>query len=163
MPPSHPAPTRLFDVREKSGDQRGLWSLVSWAAGDDVTPFEAAATHAQPARLTLQASADEHIELSPQPLSFLNHSCDPSVFVDTTRRVLVALRPIAPGDELTFFYPSTEWAMAEPFRCQCGAAACLGTIAGARDLPADQLSRYRINAHIHALLERRGPRGVASQ
>ena len=35
---------------------------------------------------------------------------------------LTALRPISEGDELTFFYPSTEWAMAEPFECGCGAA-----------------------------------------
>lgn len=23
------------------------------------------------------------------------------------------------GDELTFFYPSTEWSMAQPFDCLC--------------------------------------------
>lgn len=148
-----PSAIRLFEVRDK-GEQQGLWSLTSFAPGDEVTAFRAAATHPRPARLTLQASEDEHIELEPGELAFLNHSCDPSVFVDTARRVLVALRPIAPGDELTFFYPSTEWEMAEPFACLCGAPSCLGTMAGARQLPAKQLARFRLNPHIEALRRR---------
>lgn len=32
-----------------------------------------------------------------------------------------ALRDIQPGDELSFFYPSTEWEMAQGFECKCGA------------------------------------------
>jgi hypothetical protein len=144
---SPPPPAVRFEVRAK-GSQQGLWSLASFAPGDEVTAFGAAATHARPARLTLQASADEHIELSPEALSFLNHSCDPSVFVNTTRGSIVALRAIAPGDELTFFYPSTEWAMAEPFDCGCGSEACLGTIAGARDMAPGLLQRFQLNRHI---------------
>jgi len=34
---------------------------------------------------------------------------------------VVAARDLAADDELTFFYPSTEWSMAEPFDCWCGA------------------------------------------
>jgi hypothetical protein len=158
MTSRYPAPAVRFEVREKGGGQQGLWSLATWATGDVVTDFVAQATHRQPARLTLQASEDEHIELSPPALAFLNHSCDPAVFVDTTHRRLVALRSIAPGDELTFFYPSTEWAMAEPFRCGCGSPGCLGAISGARDMPLDLLQRFRLNAHIHELLRSGGAR-----
>lgn len=32
-----------------------------------------------------------------------------------------ALRDIKEGDVLEFFYPSTEWDMAQPFECSCGA------------------------------------------
>ena len=40
------------------------------------------------------------------------------------------LRPIAVGEELTFFYPATEWHMEAPFPCACGAAQCLLEIRG---------------------------------
>jgi hypothetical protein len=30
------------------------------------------------------------------------------------------------GQELTFFYPSTEWDMAQGFECICGTATCRG-------------------------------------
>ena len=49
------------------------------------------------------------------------HSCAPSVVLDTVARTVVAAHDLAPGDEVTFFYPSTEWRMAEPFPCWCGA------------------------------------------
>ena len=63
-------------------------------------------------------------------LSFVNHGCEPNVAFDVERSALIALSPIAPGDELTFFYPSTEWAMASPFDCVCGSPRCLGRVAG---------------------------------
>jgi len=66
--------------------------------------------------------------------------------------LLVAIRPIAEGDELTFFYPSTEWAMAEPFECGCGAGECIGRISGAREIPLSVLGRYRLNPHIVRLI-----------
>ena len=54
-----------------------------------------------------------------------------------------------------FFYPSTEWHMAQPFTCLCGTPSCRGTIAGARDMPASQLEGLWINAHIRELIEKR--------
>jgi len=38
----------------------------------------------------------------------------------------VALRDLAAGEELTFDYNATEWSMAEPFLCTCG--ACGGSV-----------------------------------
>lgn len=52
-----------------------------------------------------------------------------------------ALQDVAPGAELTFFYPSTEWDMETPFDCCCGAAGCLGRIAGAKHLSDEQFAR----------------------
>ncbi|KAB8242433.1 hypothetical protein BDV35DRAFT_366204 [Aspergillus flavus] len=45
-------------------------------------------------------------------------------------------RPLTVGDELTFFYPSTEWTMVQPFQCGCGAGLrrCLGRVAGASQI-----------------------------
>jgi hypothetical protein len=43
------------------------------------------------------------------------------------------------GEELTFFYPSTEWDMDQGFSCFCGSKACLGYISGAKHMDAAQL------------------------
>ncbi|KAF5565762.1 post-SET domain-containing protein [Fusarium napiforme] len=52
------------------------------------------------------------------------------------------------GDELTFFYPSTEWHMAQPFDCLCGTPSCRGRISGARDMTQAQLDGIWLNGHI---------------
>ncbi|CEP13985.1 hypothetical protein [Parasitella parasitica] len=59
---------------------------------------------------TVQISKTKHIELN-SDLVFMNHSCHPSTHMDVDRMVVSATKDIAAGDELTFFYPSTEWDM----------------------------------------------------
>jgi hypothetical protein len=54
-----------------------------------------------------------------------------------------------------FFYPSTEWSMAQPFDCLCGTPSCRGRITGARDMPPEQLEGVWLNRHIRDLLEER--------
>lgn len=87
-------------------------------------------------------------------LIYLNHSCAPNTYFDTGKMGLQALRDIAQGEEITFFYPSTEWDMDRPFACQCGSPRCLRMIRGAKHVLPDVLHGYRINPHI---LEALGP------
>lgn len=54
--------------------------------------------------------------------------------------------------QVTFFYPSTEWDMDEPFQCMCGTDKCLGRIAGAKQMPRPVLDQYKLNSHILAKL-----------
>ncbi len=61
-------------------------------------------------------------------------------------------RDLKVGDELTFFYPSTEWDMAQPFRCECGAEECKGWIQGAGSMDRGLLEGYWLNEHIVARL-----------
>jgi hypothetical protein len=99
---------------------------------------------------TIQIDKHRHLE-EPQILAFLNHSCRPTVLVDTRRLSVFAATDIAAGEQLTFFYPSTEWEMVRPFICLCGSAQCLHYIAGARHLSLGTLDRYFINIHIRQL------------
>ncbi|KAF2242292.1 hypothetical protein BU26DRAFT_400657, partial [Trematosphaeria pertusa] len=112
-------------------------------------------TPASCAYTSVQASRDLHIELNCD-LVFINHSCRPTLVFDMARwevRVDPALKGgLNAGDELTFFYPSTEWHMAQPFDCRCQAAECRGTISGAKDMSTEVLSRYWLNAHIEEML-----------
>ncbi|KAJ9641381.1 hypothetical protein H2199_005351 [Coniosporium tulheliwenetii] len=104
-------------------------------------------------------SRDTHIELN-SDLVFCNHSCDPSVEFDMERfevRV-VKDRALKAGEAVTFFYPSSEWEMAQPFECECGSGRCRGTISGAKDMRDGDLEGYWLNGHIVGLLEERRAR-----
>ncbi|KAJ3115985.1 hypothetical protein HDU96_010708 [Phlyctochytrium bullatum] len=102
---------------------------------------------------TVQTGEDSHIELN-SDLVFMNHSCNPTVFVDTTHLRVVALKDLDANTEVSFFYPSTEWKMAEPFKCWCGAKDCIGTVDGAHAISPKILQRYQLNNHIKTLLKR---------
>lgn len=141
-----------FVQRRPGSEQQGLFSHKAFSTGSVLCRFSAAARFTQPNRLTIQTAETEHIHLLPACLSFTNHSCTPTVFFNMQSFELEALQAIQPGDELTFFYPSTEWDMAEQFACSCGSPQCLGKIRGARYLPASTLNRYRLNEFIKHLL-----------
>lgn len=81
-------------------------------------------------------------------LAKLNHSCDPTVFVDTSAGLCVAIRDIEIGEELNFFYPSTETEMAEPFECKCRASNCIKYVKGALDLPLHLLIGRQLAPHV---------------
>ena len=59
---------------------------------------------------------------------FSNHSCDPTLGV-LGQVVFVALRDVAPGEELTH-----DWAMTDDddgrIDCRCGARSCRGVVTG---------------------------------
>ncbi|KAI8374163.1 uncharacterized protein BYT42DRAFT_575320 [Radiomyces spectabilis] len=105
---------------------------------------------------SVQISENDHIELN-SDLLYMNHSCDPSVDVDVSaeRRAIIALKELKAGDEMTFFYPSTEWDMAQPFTCWCGADKCIKTVKGARYIDTEILQQFQLSQHIKDLTQRR--------
>src|SRR2546423_14616236 len=163
--PSHP---HLLEVIDPPGAFASFTrSLVSMAAGSvlariDMPPL----TFANKAYSTVQVSRTQHIELNCDFL-FTNHSCEPSVEFHVQRvgeavaiEVRVAARRAADGsimglkegDELTFFYPSTEWEMAQPFACNCGTRTCRKWIAGAKTMGIGKFSGLFLNDHIKDLV-----------
>jgi sugar phosphate isomerase/epimerase len=119
-------------------------------AGETITSFADVPRIHRATYHSIQIGIDTHIE-DLGNFCYLNHSCAPNTIVDAETLTLVAIRYIAPGEELTFFYPSTEWEMTYPFTCRCGADACLGTIGGAKHLAPAVLDRYYVNRHIRRL------------
>jgi hypothetical protein len=101
-------------------------------------------------RYTVQIGRDRHTEVG--KLSALNHSCDPNVILDTENLQMIACRDIEQGEELSFFYPATEWEMDAPFICLCGASNCIHVVAGARFLPLSTLENHYLNRHIRELM-----------
>lgn len=112
-----------------------------------------------PCRYSVQIGADTHIA-PPAEIGvdggdaylwrFLNHSCNPNTII--VRRVLIAIKPIAAGEEITFDYNTNELAMAAPFKCRCG--HCGGAeIRGYHYLtPAEkELRRHRLADHLRSV------------
>ncbi|MCG8493655.1 MAG: SET domain-containing protein-lysine N-methyltransferase [Sneathiellales bacterium] len=67
-------------------------------------------------------------ETREEGMMHLNHSCDPNVGIQG-QVSFVAMRQIAPGEELSFDYATgdhDDWEMT----CQCGARECRGIITG---------------------------------
>ena len=126
----------------------GLVARRHWRAGEAISPLAWANRQTFPSRWTLQCGAEEHAEPLPFELRYINHSCEPNVQFDMEANVVRALRDLEPGDELRFFYPGTEWEMAEKFHCECGAVTCLGYISGAAQMPEDVIKRHVLSSII---------------
>ncbi|KAJ5223901.1 hypothetical protein N7468_008443 [Penicillium chermesinum] len=150
VPPTHP--DRLRVERSTKAFGSGAYSLIDLPAGALFAKITTA-TPGKKAYTSVQTGADTHIELN-SDLVFCNHSCAPSLVFDMSRMEVRVIdeRPLKAGDALTFFYPSTEWDMDQPFHCTCGAEECRGWISGAKDMPRDVLKQYWLNPHIAALL-----------
>lgn len=105
-----------------------------------------------PSYLSVQVDEDKHIHLSPEFLQYINHSCEPNTFFDTKRGEIIAIRNINENEEISFFYPSTEWSMTQPFECFCNSSCCLGKIHGASHLDNSLINKYRFAEHIRKKL-----------
>jgi hypothetical protein len=132
---------------ERLGQQLIL-SRRTYQSKEIICAFSYREVLAHPNYLTVQLQEDKHILLSPIYLQYINHSCDPNVFFDTTRMQLIALKDIEIGEELCFFYPSTEWEMHQPFQCHCKTVECIGQIQGAKFLSKEQKEKYQFSEFI---------------
>lgn len=140
-------------VFNSSNGHHYLRSLRSIPAGSIVHSFDAREYVKHPTYLSVQVGEDEHIHLLPEFLQYINHSCEPNTFFDINEKAVIAIRDISENEDITFFYPSTEWSMVRPFECFCGAPSCLGTIQGALFLDKDLADRYRFADHIRRKLD----------
>lgn len=150
--PTHPG---LFEVEFAPGSHNSRL-VAKRTFGPDQVVAEIKGTTPGPKRWSsVQISPDSHIELN-SDLLYMNHSCDPSAHVDVSSSpwvVKAGPKGIEQGQDITFFYPSTEWDMSQPFECNCGADSCLKIIRGAKDIPAAELKKRFINQHILKLKE----------
>lgn len=161
----NPDLTRLMRVDKRPGNYASAsYSLVSLPAGAVFARITSPSV-ATVAYSSVQAGKNLHIELNCD-LVYINHSCAPSLIFDMARwevRVNPDLEGgLRVGDELTFFYPSTEWSMAQPFECLCKSSECKRTIKGARDMRVVDLDDYWLSEHVKELLHERdaGRKGI---
>jgi hypothetical protein len=145
---------KMFEVwKDEISGHHSLFSIISFQSGDFICEFGASAILHTPSYLTVQTGINDHICLQPSFLQYINHSCSPNIFFDTTAFQVICLRAIKPGEELCYFYPATEWEMAQPFQCVCGSSNCLGYINGAAYLSKETLAVYRFSDFIYQQLK----------
>lgn len=137
------------------GTMKCLKARDAFAAGTAICAFAAREVYHAPTRYTVQRGLHAHITLEPELLQYINHSCDPNIYFDFETNQLVALRDISTGEELCFFYPSTEWDMQEPFACACQTPRCTGQITGASALSSGVMATYACSPFIRAQLRQR--------
>jgi hypothetical protein len=137
---------------------------VALPRGAVLAKITTATTASAKAYSSVQTSKDDHIELN-SDLVYVNHSCDPSLVFDMHKMEVrvVEEKDLKEGDALTFFYPSSEWDMAQPFDCFCGAPNCKGWIEGAKTMARRDLEGYWLNQHIKALLADRFDESCSSE
>jgi hypothetical protein len=157
LPVPDAAPTTAHVVVARARGQLRVEARRLFAAGERILHFDGCLV-AAPTRYTIQIGEREHVEgppprgdehgPDPHAWRFLNHACKPNAVL--RGRWLGAVAAIAPGDEITFDYTTTEFDMACPFVCGCGAPDCLGLVRGWRWLtPAQQAARLpALAAHL---------------
>ena len=129
---------------------RSLISKRAYAKGELICEIPTEKVVNKANRFTVQIGRDTHTNVG--KLAALNHSCDPNVILDTEHLQMYVCKTIEKGDELSFFYPSTEWEMDAPFICLCGASSCIHVVAGARFLPLSTLEHHYLNTHIRDMM-----------
>jgi len=151
--PSHPG---VLDISSGAGGGSFMTHAVAgrdFPAGAVIAKMSAATPASRRSYATVQAGTAADIDLN-SDLVYCNHSCDPNVVFDMKKMEARVgdKKAVRKGEDLTFFYPSTEWDMQQPFQCTCGAEGCVGLVKGARWMSEEQLGRYWLNEHIEQLV-----------
>ena len=122
------APPPPFDELALGSNEIGavVYACRPYRCGDVVLSFEDAERRSRRDGQTVEAPDGGH--LYHPVLAMMAHSCEPNCRIDLHNRVLLALRPIEPGEAVTYDYEITERWFSHPFWCRCGARRCRGRI-----------------------------------
>jgi len=129
---------------------RGVFATAPFDAGTELLRYAGPRLrYAQttPDTLAVQVGPDLYLGESGQADDFVNHSCDPNAGLvitgtDGSDVRLIALRPIAAGEQVTFDYSTTMDEDDFEFECRCGAAGCRGRMRDFKHLPPAVKRRY---------------------
>lgn len=124
---------------------KAVYAGQPFQKGQPIVLFRGPIVHRDLLPASLQKAQDRFLQIdktyfmgpSGSVDDLINHSCDPNTGLQFTEQgpLLMALRPIAIGDELTWDYSTTimdhGWSMV----CQCGAHNCRGIIGEFQAIP----------------------------
>ena len=131
--------TPLAEAHPTGAKGWGSFAREPIPAGTTVAGFGGFVTHAAmlarlPAdRVSRSIQIDDDLYLvsaeTPEPGDMINHSCEPNCGL-MGGTLLVSLRDIRFGDELTFDYATCDSSDYDEFTCECGAPNCRVTVTG---------------------------------
>ena len=139
------------EVRESSIHGKGLFAKLAIAMGEIVavkgghvlTDRQWAAIEPELGSAEIQIADDLFIAPVQQDerdgcMLYTNHSCEPNIAI-RGQIVLVAMREIAAGEELTHDWATTD-DLGYEMTCKCGRPTCRGTVTG-KDWMKPELQR----------------------
>jgi SET domain len=118
--------------------RKGLFAVGSIAEGEILIDLNEEETLSSPTRRSLQIGEGKHAFGGEETVGFLNHGCEPNVFLDFSCLCVRALKYIRAGEEVKINYAATEYEMHDSFQCNCGSPVCLRIIRGFKFLTRDQ-------------------------
>jgi hypothetical protein len=136
-------------VAETGRTGKGLFANVPFVAGETILVITG----------TVRTSTyDSHYRVGPRWIgigdctwlvptprsdaSYLNHSCDANAVI-TAEQTLVAVSPLARGQEICIDYSTTEADPHWKMTCKCGTPHCRRIIRAVHSLPPKMYARYR--------------------
>ncbi len=143
--------TPKAEARNAGGKGMGSYAIEPIAAGESVAAFggwvaeEAELRSLPDERVSRTMQIDEHLYLvsgeTADPGDYVNHSCSPNCGL-SGNMLVVAMRDIAIGEELTFDYAMSDGGDYDEFDCLCGVTECRGVVTGRDWLLPELQSRY---------------------
>src|ERR1700740_3677209 len=97
--------------------RKGLFAVVSIAKDEMLIDLNGEEILSSPTRRSLQIDEVKHAFGREETVGYLNHGCEPNVFLDFTCLCVRALRDIRAGEEVKINYLATEYEMHDSFRC----------------------------------------------
>ena len=131
--------TPKAEARPAGGKGWGSFAVTPISKGDTVAAFGGwivtrdvlSTMSADRQGRSIQVDEDLYLVSSdiPEPGDMLNHSCEPNCGL-LGSSLLVAMRDIEPGEELSFDYAMCDASDYDEFRCLCGEATCRQVVTG---------------------------------
>jgi len=118
-------------VKKSSKQGKGVFACKNFRKGDFVLKIDDSHVVTDESKLTKKQHKfhldylSDKIVLMQEPEVYINHSCDPNVYVKTKNvgRNVYALQDIKKGDEITYDY-SVNGDNEGVFKCNCGSQNC---------------------------------------
>jgi hypothetical protein len=143
--------TPKAEGRRTAGLGEGTFARETIAAGEPIARWTGrvvglAELTQLPRRLranSIQIDVDAYL-VPPRLVSgdHVNHSCEPNAGLHGDR-MLVALRDIAAGEEISYDYAMSDSSRYDEFACRCGSPVCRGAVTGEDWKLPDLRERYR--------------------
>lgn len=148
-----------LEGRKRPDGERGIFACQSIACGEliavwggkAVTFHELMKLPTDLRRLSIQVDEEIYlVSVIENEGDWVNHSCTPNAGL-RGQISLVAMRPIAPGEEVTFDYAMCDSSAYDEFDCTCGTPSCRERVTG-RDWQRPELQQ-RYQGYFSAYLE----------
>jgi SET domain-containing protein len=143
--------TPKAEARRKPNGQMGIFArepiardeIVSVWGGEILTRAQVQQLPERLQQYVMQVEQDFFLGGGTQDATnYFNHSCNPNVGF-SGQLVLLALRDIAPDQEICFDYAMCDGSAYDEFECQCGAPNCRKKIRGTDWQIPELWERYR--------------------